>query len=177
MTGKTAKSNGRADSEAESKQSELWWVLEWLVQEKGQRRTAEILGVNRKTVALALRREHLTSRMINAIEVFMADLTDPSGEKVFPLDQIESRIELLSETVEELFDTVEGLVQRVEVLEEAYAYGQAPLPAEAETETEADAVARVHENEAKETDGQTLTTPETEPIGEENGRRFGWWRR
>ena len=154
-------------------QSDLWWALEWLVDKKGQRRTAEILGVNRKTVALALRRQRLTGRMVNAIEVFMAGLNDPAGMKAFPLDQMESRIELLTETVEELYDTVEGLVQRVEALEEAYA--QAPAPAE--TEVEADAVAQLHENEGKELDGQAIPTAEPEPKTEEAERRFGWWRR
>ena len=175
MTGNTAKSKVIAESELESKQSELWWALEWLVQEKGQRRTAEILGVNRKTVALALRRERLTGRMVNAIEVFMAGLNDPAGEKAFPLDQMESRIELLTETVEELYDTVEGLVQRVELLEEAHANAQAP--ATVETEVEADAVTQLQENEARKVDGQAIPTAEPEPKTEQAGRGLGWWRR
>ena len=175
MAEKSAMNHGRAESQEDSAQSEQWWVLDWLVQEKGQRRTAEILGVNRKTVALALRREHLTGRMVNAIEVFMADLDDPAGEKVFPLYQMESRIESFTETVEELFDTVEGLVQRVEVLEEAYAYGQAPTTAG--TEMESDAVAELYEKEAKESDGQAIPTTEPETKTEETKRGLGWWRR
>ena len=173
MTGKTAKSKVMADSEAESIQSDLWWALEWLVEHKGQRRTAEILGVNRKTVALALRRQRLTGRMVNAIEVFMASLNDPAGMKASPLDQMESRIELLTETVEELYDTVEGLVQRVEALEEA----NAQAPATVETEVEADAVAQLQENEALKVDGQAIPTAEPEPKTEQAGRGLGWWRR
>ena len=175
MTGKTAKSKVMADSEAESIQSDLWWALEWLVEHKGQRRTAEILGVNRKTVALALRRQRLTGRMVNAIEVFMASLNDPAGMKASPLDQMVSRIELLTETVEELYDTVAGLVQRVEALEEAHANAQAP--ATVETEVEADAVAQLQENEALKVDGQAIPTAEPEPKTEQAGRGLGWWRR
>ena len=55
------------------------WVVEYLVQRKGQRKTAALLGVNRKTVALALSKERLTGKMTLAVQRFMASLTIPSG--------------------------------------------------------------------------------------------------
>ena len=51
------------ESRADDDQPDLKWVVEWLVEREGQRKTAALLGVNRKTVALALRRERLTGRM------------------------------------------------------------------------------------------------------------------
>ena len=49
-------------SKADDDRPNLKWVVEWLVEREGQRRTAALLGVNRKTVALALGRERLTGR-------------------------------------------------------------------------------------------------------------------
>ena len=51
---------------------DLKWVVEWLVEREGQRKTAALLGVNRKTVALALRRERLTGRMNLAVQRLMS---------------------------------------------------------------------------------------------------------
>ena len=56
MTNTTEEKNGRPEAEARSERRDFKWAVEWLVRREGQRRTAEILGVNRKTVALALRR-------------------------------------------------------------------------------------------------------------------------
>ena len=54
MTSRKSKmSDGRA-SRAGDDQPDLKWVVEWLVEREGQRRTAALLGVNRKTVVLAL---------------------------------------------------------------------------------------------------------------------------
>ena len=59
---------------ANDKPPDLKWVVEYLVQREGQRKTAALLGVNRKTVALALSRERLTDRMALAVHRFMAAL-------------------------------------------------------------------------------------------------------
>ena len=74
MTSRQSKmSDGRA-SRAGDDQPDLKWVVEWLVEREGQRRTAALLGVNRKTVALALQRERLTGRMTLAVQRLMANL-------------------------------------------------------------------------------------------------------
>ena len=78
---------------ADDRQPDLKWVVEYLVQREGQRRTAALLGVNRKTVALALSRERLTGRMALAVQRFMAGLDDPDEERTTPLDRLETRIE------------------------------------------------------------------------------------
>ena len=50
MTSRKSKTkSGADDGKPEQK-----WVVEYLVRQEGQRRTAALLGVNRKTVALAL---------------------------------------------------------------------------------------------------------------------------
>ena len=64
-------------SKADDDRPNLKWVVEWLVEREGQRRTAALLGVNRKTVALALSREQLTGRMTLAVQRLMANLDDP----------------------------------------------------------------------------------------------------
>ena len=45
--------NDGRESKADDSKPDLKWVVEWLVEREGQRRTAALLGVNRKTVALA----------------------------------------------------------------------------------------------------------------------------
>ena len=47
--------------------------------------------MNRKTVALALRRERLTGRMNHAVQTLLANLDDPVAQGVMPLDRIESQ--------------------------------------------------------------------------------------
>ena len=94
MTSRKSKmSDGRA-SRAGDDQPDLKWVVEWLVEREGQRRTAALLGVNRKTVALALQRERLTGRMTLAVQRLMANLDDPGWERTTPLDRLEARIRL-----------------------------------------------------------------------------------
>ena len=46
---KSKMSDGRK-SRADDDQPDLKWVVEWLVKREGQRKTAALLGVNRKTV-------------------------------------------------------------------------------------------------------------------------------
>ena len=87
---------------ADDNQPDLKWVVEWLVEREGQRRTAALLGVNRKTVALALRRERLTGRMTLAVQRLMANLDDPGWEKTTPLDRLEARMRLAIEAVDDL---------------------------------------------------------------------------
>ena len=102
MTSRKSKmSDGRA-SRAGDDQPDLKWVVEWLVEREGQRRTAALLGVNRKTVALALQRERLTGRMTLAVQRLMANLDDPGWERTTPLDRLEARMRLAIEAVEAL---------------------------------------------------------------------------
>ncbi len=119
MTSRKAKmSDGRA-SRADDNQPDLKWVVEWLVEREGQRKTAALLGVNRKTVALALRRERLTGRMTLAVQRLMANLDDPGWERTLPLDRLEARIRLAIEAMDDLARLVERLTCRVEALETA----------------------------------------------------------
>ena len=104
---------------ADDSQPDLKWVVEWLVEREGQRRTAALLGVNRKTVALALRRERLTGRMTLAVQRLMANLDDPGWEKTTPLDRLEARMRPAIEAVDDLARLVERLTRRVEALEAA----------------------------------------------------------
>ena len=93
--------------------------LSGLVEREGQRRTAALLGVNRKTVALALRRERLTSRMNLAVQRLMSNMDDPGWEKTTPVERLEARIQVALEVAHELAGLVESLTQRVEALEAA----------------------------------------------------------
>ncbi len=94
-------SDGRA-SRADDNPPDLKWVVEWLVEREGQRKAAALLGVNRKTVALALRRERLTGRMTLAVQRLMANLDDPEWERTTPVDRLEARIRVALEAVHEL---------------------------------------------------------------------------
>ena len=111
-------SDGRA-SRADDNRPDLKWVVEWLVEREGQRKAAALLGVNRKTVALALRRERLTGRMNLAVQRLMANLDDPEWERTTPVDRLEARIRVALEAVHELAALVEHLTGRVAVLEAA----------------------------------------------------------
>ena len=99
------------------------WVVEYLVQREGQRRTAALLGVNRKTVALTLGRDRLTGKMALAVQRFMAGLDDPYGERTTPLDRLEGRMRRTVKAVEDLRELVDDLTERVEALEAAHAAG------------------------------------------------------
>ena len=119
MTSRKSKvSEGRA-SRADDNQLDLKWVVEWLVEREEQRKTAALLGVNRKTVALALCLERLTGRMTLAVQRLMANLDDPGWERTTPLDRLEARIRLAIEAVDDLARRVERLTRRVEALEAA----------------------------------------------------------
>ena len=111
-------SDGRV-SRADDNRPDLKWVVEWLVEREGQRKAAALLGVNRKTVALALRRERLTGRMNLAVQRLMANLDDPEWERTTPVDRLEARIRVALEAVHELAALVEHLTGRVAVLEAA----------------------------------------------------------
>ena len=116
--GNTKRSSGQG-SKAGDNQPDLKWVVEWLVKREGQRRTTALLGVNRKTVALSLRRERLTGRMTLAVQRLMANLDDPGWERTTPLDRLEARIRLAIDAVDDLSRLVDGLSRRVEALEAA----------------------------------------------------------
>ena len=120
MAADDTRRNGEGTSKAGDVQPDQKWVVEWLVKREGQRRTASLLGVNRKTVALALRRERLTRGMALAVERFMVSLDDPGWERTTPLDRLESRISLAIDGVDDLARLVEELTRRVEALEAAW---------------------------------------------------------
>ena len=119
MAADTTRRSGEGTSKAADVQPDQKWVVEWLVKREGQRRTASLLGVNRKTVALALRRERLTRGMAMAVERFMISLDDPGWERTTPLDRLEARIRLAIDGVDDLARLVEELTHRVEALEAA----------------------------------------------------------
>lgn len=125
MARNTVESKGGRELEAGSGEPDFKWAVEWLVRKKGQRGAAEILGVNRKTVALAMRRERLTGRMNHAVQTLLANLDDPARQDVMPLDRIESQIKRLLESMEELDGQIETLVLRVEAVERAQSLAQA----------------------------------------------------
>ncbi|MDE2801375.1 MAG: hypothetical protein OXK21_00650 [Chloroflexota bacterium] len=102
---------------------DLKWVVEYLVRREGQRKTAALLGVNRKTVALALSRERLTSRMALAVQRFMASLDDLERERGTPLDRLEARMRQALKGVDDMRRVIEALTERVEVLEAAQTPG------------------------------------------------------
>ena len=167
MTGEATESYGSAEAEPRDEQSDLKWVVEWLVKEKGQRRAAKALGVNRKTVALALRRERLTGRMNDAVQRYLYGPRGSEGRQEMSLDEIERRVSSLAESMDEIDDLVEALTLRVEALEEEWAQ------ARAESGEEAD----VQGNDVSRT-GEKEDELEELPEPEESGRRFGrWWRR
>ena len=111
MTPGKPKSNGGPASRADDSQPDLKWVAEWLVEREGQRRTAALLGVNRKTVALALRRERLTGRMTLAVQRLMGD------DEL--LRRSLGREDKLQRTVWELDRTVTELERKRDVAREA----------------------------------------------------------
>ena len=115
MTSRKSKTKSRADDGKPDQK----WVVEYLVRQEGQRRTAALLGVNRKTVALALSRERLTGKMALAVQRFMASLDDPDGEGTTPLDRLEARMRQVIRGVDDLRSLVNDLTERVEVLEAA----------------------------------------------------------
>ena len=134
MRTNTEDRSGGRQAGADAGEADFKWAVEWLVKRRGQRRAAEMLGVDRKTVALALRRERLTPRMTYAVQTLMARVDDPDAEEDTPLDRMESQIGLLLESVGELEDLVEGLTRRVEALEGAQAGAQAEAVAPADGE-------------------------------------------
>ena len=168
MAGEKAETNAGP----KSGQPDFKWAVEWLVRKSGQRRAAAMLGVNRKTVALALRRDRLTSRMNHAVQTLIARVDDPVGQEVMPLDRMESQIRFLLESMDELDDLIEKLTNRVEALEEA------PAEVEVDAEADDDPVSRVDEvTEAEAEHEEPAEGPEAEPEREQAGRGFGWWRR
>ena len=119
MTSRKSKTSDGRKSRDDDDQPDLKWVVEWLVKREGQRKTAVLLGVNRKTVALALRRERLTGRMTLAVQRLMANLDDPGWERTTPLDRLEARIRLAIDAVDDLARLVDRLTRRVDALEAA----------------------------------------------------------
>ena len=119
MTSRKSKMRDGRASRSGDDQPDLKWVVERLVEREGQRPTAALLGVNRKTVALALQRERLTGRMTLAVQRLMANLDDPGWERTTLLDRLEARMRLAIEAVDDLAGQVERLTRRVEALEAA----------------------------------------------------------
>ena len=135
MRSKTVDRNGGHQAGAQADEPDLKWAVEWLVKRRGQRRTADLLGVDRKTVIRALRRKRLTARMNHAVQTLMARVDDPDVQEAIPLERMESQIGLLLESMGELEDMVEGLIRRVEALEEAQAGAQVEAAASSDGET------------------------------------------
>ena len=104
MTYRKQKAVDGRTSRADDKPPDLKWVVEYLVQREGQRRAAALLGVNRKTVALAVQR-------------YMASLDDPDEERTTPLDRLEARMRQAIKGVDDLRRLVGDLTERVEALE------------------------------------------------------------
>ncbi len=125
MSSKTAERNGGRQTGARADDPDLKWAVEYLVKRRGQRRAASLLGVDRKTVALALQRERLTPTMTYAVQTLMARVDDSDVQEVMPLDRMESQIRFLLESMGKLEDLVEGLTLRVQALEEAQSQAQA----------------------------------------------------
>ena len=170
MTSKTTERNARQEAEPQGEQPDFKWAVEWLVQQQGQRRAAEILGVNRKTVALALRRERLTGRMNHAVQTLLAKLDDPVAQEVMPLERMESQIRFLLKSMDEIDRLVERLALRVLALEEAQVQTQG--------ETGNDGEGVVHEDKDATSEWQhDEPAEEQEPERGQDGRRFGGWRR
>ena len=124
MSSKRAGRNSGRQTGGRTDDPDLKWAVEWLVKRRGQRRSARLLGVDRKTVALALRRERLTPRMTYAAQTLMARVDDHEAREAMPLDRMESQIRWLMESMGELEHLVEGLILRLETLEEAQSMTQ-----------------------------------------------------
>ena len=148
MAADNTNKSGEEAPKAGDGQPDQKWVVEWLVKREGQRKTASLLGVNRKTVALALRRKRLTRGMALAVERFMISLDDPGWERTTPLDRLESRIRLAIDGIDDLARLVEELTHRVEALEEA-----------------------------QEEDNDSESRPVDAPDAEGRGLFRRWWRR
>ena len=58
----TGTRDGGRRAGAHEEEPDLKWAVEWLVERRGQRQAAELLGVDRKTVALALPAETADGR-------------------------------------------------------------------------------------------------------------------
>ena len=136
MRSKARERDGGGETGAHEDDPDFKWAVEWLVQRRGQRRAARLLGVDRKTVARALRRKRLTARMNHAVQTLMARVDDPEAQEAMPLDRMESQIRFLLESMGEVEDLLEGLTLRVEALEEAQARGQAEAAAPRDGEAE-----------------------------------------
>ncbi|MXY43047.1 MAG: hypothetical protein F4Y50_03135 [Dehalococcoidia bacterium] len=170
MSSRATDGNGGRETGARVDEPDFKWAVVWLVDQSGQRRAAEILGVDRKTVALALRRERLTPRMNHAVQTLLAHLDDPVAQEVMPLDRIDSQIKFLLESIGEFDDLIDGLTRRVEELEKAQARMQAEMEARQGAEDEGAA----HDDEVTEAVEQQ-EQPAEEPV--QAARRAGWWRR
>ena len=129
MRSKMAERNDGRQTGASADDPDLKWAVEWLVKRKGQRRAAGLLGVDRKTVALALRRKRLTPRMTYAVQSLMARVDDPEAQEAMPLDRMESQVRVLLESTAELEELVEGLTLRVQALEETQSLTQSETEA------------------------------------------------
>ena len=124
MRTKPGARDGGQEAGAHDEEPDLMWAVKWLVERRGQRRAAKLLGVDRKTVIRALRRKRLTARMTHAVQTLMARVDDPEAEEVMPWDRMESQVRFLLVSVGELDDLVEGLTRRVQDLEEAQSGAQ-----------------------------------------------------
>ena len=163
-----ARETAERDGGREAEQPDFKWAVEYLVRVRGKSQTAEMLGVNRKTVDLALSRDRLTPRMNHAVQMLIAGTDDPEGQEVMPLDRMESQIRFLLESMGELDDLVEKLTMRVEALE-VHARSEADVD---DGQADVDDVPDVEEK-GDEPAEELATGPERQQAE----RRFSWWRR
>ena len=163
-----ARETAERDGGREAEQPDFKWAVEYLVRVRGKSQTAEMLGVNRKTVDLALSRDRLTPRMNHAVQMLMVGTDDPEVQEVMPLDRMESQMRFLLESMGELEELVERLTMRVEELEV-----HARMEAEADDgRADGDDVPDVEEK-GDEPAEERATGPESQ----RSERRPGWWRR
>ena len=139
MRSRMAESRGGRETEAHEDDPDFKWAVEWLVRRRGQRRAASLLGVDRKTVARALRRKRLTARMNHAVQTLMARVDDPEAQEAMPLDRMKSQIRFLLESMGEVEDLLERLTLRVGALEEAQSLARAEVAAPGDGEAESGA--------------------------------------
>ena len=139
MRTKTRAGDGGRQTGADAEEPDLKWAVKWLVERRGQRRAASLLGVDRKTVIRALRRKRLTARMTHAVQTLMARVDDPEAEEVMSWDRMREQVRFLLDSVGELEDLVEGLTRRIQALEEAQSMAQAGAAAPTDGKAESGA--------------------------------------
>ena len=170
-------SDGR-QAEMSTEDPDYKWAVEWLVKRQGQREAAKLLGVNRKTVASALRRERLTPMMNDAVQTLIDRLDGPVKPEAVPMGRINSQIGFLLDYVGELDDLIEELILRMKAVEDALVQMQERTRAEPESEDDESEAHEVYEENSRESDNDSGDKQEAESRRRKRPWwQFGWWRR